>query len=116
MQAHIKTARVHGAISWLYLVIGLLACTFPYMLYQHNANGNLLEIVPALIFPGLFLLLFTVHRVIANGARQRKEWARIATIVIGIISLMGFPVGTMIGVYLLINSSWPAENELGSLA
>lgn len=36
------------------------------------------------------------------GLSQRKSWARILTIILAILSLPSFPVGTAIGVYALV--------------
>lgn len=109
MEAHIKTARAHTAISHFYAFVGLLACLFPYLVLTSNNNGPG-DVLLASIFPTLFLCFFVLHRIVARGARQQKDWARIATIAIGVLSLFGFPVGTIIGIYLLVNSSWNNAN------
>lgn len=106
MQAHIKTARAHAAISYFYIVVAALACAFPYLVLTNAEPARMGEVMMASIFPLIFFCLFVLHQLVARGARQHKNWARITTIVIGIISVFGFPVGTIIGIYLLVNSSW----------
>ena len=41
------------------------------------------------------------HLAIWWGAKQRKGWARVLSLISGILSLPGFPVGTIVGVYLI---------------
>ncbi len=106
MEAHIKTARAHAAISYFYVFVATLACAFPYLVLTSAEPARVGEVMLASIFPLIFFCLFILHQLVARGARQHKDWARIATIVIGIISVFGFPVGTIIGIYLLVNSSW----------
>ncbi len=109
MEAHIKTARAHSAISYFYGFVGLLACVFPYLVMTSQGNGPG-DVLLASVFPALFFGMSFLHLAVARGAKQQKNWARLATIVIGVLSLFGFPVGTIIGIYLLVNSSWPNTN------
>jgi hypothetical protein len=49
-----------------------------------------------------FFIILSVPTIIAGiGLLKRREWARILTIIIGILHLFGFPIGTAIGVYTL---------------
>ena len=49
---------------------------------------------------GIFLLIVSIPGVIAGiGLFNRKEWARILTLVLSVFDLIRFPVGTAIGVY-----------------
>lgn len=41
----------------------------------------------------------------------RKPWARVLTIVVGILSLVNFPIGTAIGLYTLWVLTQPAATE-----
>lgn len=103
---HMKTARAHAALSWFYGAVGLLFCLFPYFVLTASRRASMQDVLIASITPLLFLSLCVLHRVIASAARARKPWARVATLVIGCLALFAFPVGTLIGVYLLVNSSW----------
>ena len=47
--------------------------------------------------------LLSIPSIIAGcGLSKRKAWARILTIIIAILSLPQFPIGTAIGVYALV--------------
>ena len=105
MERNIKVFRAHRALSWLYLLImGLFgAIVFP----QPKVLKD-----PAFLMPIFILVaLFLVHYLTARGAREAKPWARVSSIVISLLLLIGFPIGTIIGVYLLVNTwqPWPSN-------
>ena len=63
---------------------------------------------PAFILPVLlFGVVIAAHLATAKGAREAKPWARTASIIISVFMLLGFPIGTLIGVYLLANTWKP---------
>jgi len=45
------------------------------------------------------------------GLLTRKPWARVLAIVVGILSLLNFPVGTAIGIYTLWVLTQPVATE-----
>jgi hypothetical protein len=45
------------------------------------------------------------------GLLTRKPWARVLAIVVGILGLLNFPVGTAIGIYTLWVLMQPAASE-----
>src|SRR5512132_3591542 len=45
------------------------------------------------------------------GLLTRKSWARILAIVVGILSLLNFPIGTAIGIYTLWVLTQPVASE-----
>lgn len=74
----------------------------------------------AIGFVGLGVLpLGLVHFAAARGARRGTTWGRVLSTVIGIILLVGFPLGTVAGVYLLYQlSKWKSgvQNETDASA
>ena len=51
---------------------------------------------------GIFLGLFgLVHLALAWGLFERRSWARILGLVLGILALLRFPFGTALGIYTL---------------
>ena len=59
-------------------------------------------LMAALGLPGLFA---------GYGLLTRKSWARILAIVVGILSLLNFPIGTAIGIYTLWVLTQPVATE-----
>ena len=50
-----------------------------------------------------FVALIGIIEFLAGSAlRKHRPWARIAIIVLSIINLLGFPIGTIVGIYSLV--------------
>ncbi len=101
MENNIKVARAHRAISWFYAVLGIALTAAILIPAEHPLDALAGLAVMLAIFGGLFSL----HHFTAKGAREKKQWARAVSSIIGVIMLPGFPVGTMIGIYLLVNAN-----------
>src|SRR5688500_248008 len=106
MEKNIKLARAHRALSWFY---GLFAIILLIIFLIPGKESPLLAIIFVLAF---FCGLFALHHFTAKGARERKSWARNTSRCIAVLMLFGFPVGTIIGLYLLSNSwnVWESTN------
>lgn len=62
-------------------------------------NGKMVLSIIGNVIAG-FLVFISIPGLIAGiGLYRRKEWARILTIVISVIVLFNFPLGTAIGIY-----------------
>jgi hypothetical protein len=81
-------------------------------LFGQQSQDNLLAVlILSLIFWGVFML----HRVVARGALEGMPWSRTASRVIAVLMLFGVPIGTFIGLYLLLNTRkarWQPSNQL----
>jgi len=61
---------------------------------------------------GLLLVVLGIPGLVAGaGLLARKSWARILAIVVGILALVNFPIGTAIGVYTLFVLMQDAATE-----
>lgn len=67
-------------------------------------SGKALGAIFGLLFA---LLLFFTSR----GLMHQKQWARITTIILGGLMLLGFPIGTVIGIILIygMTKGWQVE-------
>ena len=112
MEQHIKI------ISVLFIILGILgivaavafmllgATTVASILAQDNSNearvgaawaGGCITVIAAIFG------IMAIPSIIAGwGLSKRKSWARILVIILAILSLPNFPVGTAIGVYALV--------------
>lgn len=97
MKNHLKAARTHCGLSWLYAACFLL---FLVMLITDTADNRGIFAVAV----GFFAALFLVHYALYRGARTARNWARYGSIAIAVLMLPGIPIGTLIGTYLLINA------------
>jgi|SRR5690348_15270849 len=111
MERNIKVFRVHRALYWFYL---LLLFIIAALVVTHLDQLDWALVVPLV----LLAVLFLVHFVTARGAKACTRWGRICSMVIGIILLVGFPIGTIIGVYLLANTwrPWGQPTASGATA
>ncbi|MFZ6640098.1 hypothetical protein ACO0LL_10185 [Undibacterium sp. TC4M20W] len=94
------SARVHRWLSYLYgaiLVFALLYFVFG------SSVIKVADVLPSVLF---FCVLVAIHFFTSVGAQKKEPWARGASIVLGILMLFGFPIGTILGIVLLSNSNW----------
>lgn len=98
-EGYFKTARAHlvlGCLS-LFVVLALLVSVVLPGSRNEPDLGMLMWILFAMV-----TLVCAGHFLVWWGAKQRKGWARILSIIYGVISLPGFPVSTVIGIYLIV--------------
>jgi hypothetical protein len=97
-------------LGWLYIVLGvlgILVAGFIILILVGSGliSGDRTAISVLLIvaaFIGGFLALVSLPGVIAGaGLLSYRPWARILALVLGILNLPGFPLGTILGVYTL---------------
>lgn len=105
METHIKV------LGWLYIIFGIIglfsaACIGVLMIGGGLISGDEIAIRATTIISiivGLFLLLISAPGIIAGwGLLQYRSWARVLTIILGILNLPGVPIGTILGIYTLI--------------
>ena len=104
MDTHVKV------LGWLYIISGLIGLAITafvviILLGSGIISGdrtaiNVLTIISIVV--GGFLVIVSLPGVVAGaGLLAHQQWARILGIVLGILNLPGFPVGTVIGIYAL---------------
>jgi hypothetical protein len=89
------TSGIHSVLGWIYGALGgLVVVIFIGTLSRSRPGAEgllvLLALVPAAMHLGL-----------AWGARRRMAWARVGSSLVGVLMLFGFPIGTVIGYFLL---------------
>lgn len=99
MDNHLKAWRAHRALSWIYLLLVLAAA---YLAFR---SDGLVRMDAALLSGGLFVVLAIFHAWAGRASLARQPWARIASILSGVVLLLVFPIGTLFGAYLLA-ASW----------
>ncbi len=100
MNTHIKVVGwlwiVNGLVSVLMLTIGLVVINWPEVI--PDPQISILATFGALCF---FLPGMIADFVAGSYLLQYRAWARILTIILGIINLLFFPIGTALGLYTL---------------
>ena len=113
MDTHIKV------IAWLYIVLGavmlLSACIAVFAIFGGGLISgdrtamNVTGLVAAIV--GILLVSLSVPGIIAGfGLLRYQGWARILALVLGVLNLPGFPVGTILGIYTI----WALLDEEGA--
>jgi hypothetical protein len=107
-------------LGWLYVVghaifLAIGAFVFVLLIGLAPITGEpepmwILSLVGTTV--GLLMAALGLPGLLAGyGLLTRKPWARVLAIVVGILSLVNFPVGTAIGLYTLWVLTQPAATE-----
>ena len=108
MDTHLKVVGalnvVLGAFGLLVAVALMLIFGGATWLVGATGDPDAAVAIPILGLTGAalsaFLLVLSLPGVVIGiGLLQRRSWARIAGIVISLLNLFNFPLGTMLGVY-----------------
>ncbi len=102
MEGHVK------AVASLQIGLSILGFLFAVVIYAVlNLVGDFVdereaEIVLTIVanVAAIFLFIVSIPGFIAGlGLFKMKEWARILTLIISVLNLFSFPIGTAVGVY-----------------
>lgn len=115
MEKHINiVAALRIACSVLGLIIGVVGFIVLRVIGDvsgdHDAKFVLTLIANIAL---IFFIILSIPGIIAGlGLLKRKEWARILTLILSVLDLLNFPIGTAVGVY----SIWALSNNEVSAA
>lgn len=110
MEQHIRI------ISILYIVLGVIGLLAGVAVIVVGAGAGLMSGDPDAAIAGgtcgtiigLTIVVLSVPSIIAGvGLKNYREWARILTIILSVLNLLNFPIGTAIGAYAL----WALLND-----
>jgi O-antigen/teichoic acid export membrane protein len=102
MERHINVvAALQIGLAIFGLFIAGLIFTFFHLLgdfVDDNEAQLVLGIVANVIM--VVSVIFSLPGILAGyGLFKRKEWARVLTLILSVINLMSFPLGTAVGIY-----------------
>ena len=108
MQQHITVVgalRIGSAIMGIMIAgIVLLFLIGPGIIAQCvDGDGEALVILTAIAMPlAFFFMLLSVLNLIGGiGVLRRKNWARYLVMVLSVLDLFNFPIGTALGIYCI---------------
>jgi phage shock protein PspC (stress-responsive transcriptional regulator) len=102
MEKHINVvAALQIGLSIFNLVIAFLIFTVLKLVggFVDDHNGSTVLSMIADIIAIVFIIISFPGIMAGLGLYKRKEWARILTLILSVISVFSFPFGTAIGVY-----------------
>ncbi len=97
-------------LGWLYIALNVFTLFIGVMVFFILIGAGLLsadgEAMSVLAIVGTFVLgilvVVSIPGIITGwGLLKRKSWARVLALVIGFLSLMNIPLGTMLGAYTI---------------
>ncbi len=96
-----KVGRLFRLLGWLSLISGIC---FVFLIFTQE------EVKPEEMI-GLVVLSFTLpilYLPLGKAIKEHKRWGRIVGNIVGVLALFAIPIGTLIGIYILIllNNSW----------
>ena len=101
MKTHLKVVGwlwiANGLLSILMAIIGLTVINWPGVI--PSAWDSILASIGALCF---FLPGVIAYALAGYGLLKYKSWARILAIILAILNLILFPIGTALGIYTLV--------------
>ncbi len=98
------TANIHRALAWMYGVLGAFFTAFAVLADQAHV---------ALIIGLIFAAVVGLHVALCVGASNRSDIAKTGSIIVGVLMLAGFPIGTVTGGFLIYYASkdWPPKRD-----
>jgi hypothetical protein len=111
MPGKIKMAKVviqiMGWLSVLLAVAFLLISIFGSVIIGVSAEespviGSLIVGITGFIMTVITVAVGVLYLVTAKGIVNQKNWAKVVGIVLGILALPAFPIGTTLGVLILV--------------
>lgn len=96
-----KAGRLVRVLAWISLVALLgIGVALLVPMIQGNHNG-LVTLMPLVIFLAFLGAMTWFQFFLGTALKEHKDWARIVGIVYGVLNLPAFPIGTIIGGFLL---------------
>lgn len=102
MERHINVvAALQIGYSILGLIIGILLFTLFHLIgdFVDEYKTEFVLSVVANVMISMFAILSIPGIIAGMGLFKRKEWARILTLILSVLHLLSFPIGTVVGVY-----------------
>lgn len=102
MEKHINiVAALQIGFSILGLIIGGVIFTVFVLLgsFIEEADAQLVFGILAKVVIVVIVILSIPGIIAGIGLMKRKEWARILTLILSVLDLINFPIGTAVGVY-----------------
>ncbi|NQU55277.1 MAG: hypothetical protein HQ522_22390 [Bacteroidetes bacterium] len=102
MERHINVvAALQIGYSILGLVIGIILFTVLHFVgdFVDEHEAEMVLSIVANIMIVMFVVLSIPGIIAGMGLFKRKEWARILTLILSVLHLLSFPIGTAVGIY-----------------
>ena len=102
MKQHLNVAAaLNIGLGVVGLVLAIIAFVFLAGIGLISGDPDAMPVLTIIAFvAGGFLFIFSVPDIIGGiGLAKRKSWSRILVLILSVLKLVNFPVGTAVGVY-----------------
>lgn len=102
MEKHIQiVAALRIGFSILGLLIGILVYSLFFFLgdFIDDADAQMVFTIIAKVVMVVIIILSIPGIIAGIGLLKKKEWARILTLILSVLDLINFPIGTAVGGY-----------------
>ena len=99
-----NTENIHRVIAWIY--VGILAIFVIIAAFAGTHGAEVLAV------GSVFGVIAGLHAALAAGARRRSGIAKLGSFIVGLLMLLAFPIGTIVGGILIYNAvqDWPPKH------
>ncbi|MBN1464322.1 hypothetical protein JXA02_01080 [candidate division KSB1 bacterium] len=110
MESHIK---IIGLINIIFGALGLLAAAIVFIavagggILSRDPEAITITFIVAMAISGILSILAIPELIAGWGLLKLKSWSRLLGIILAILDLLKFPLGTAFGIYAL----WVLMNE-----
>ncbi len=104
MEKHIHVVGILYIVLSIFCFLGAFAVYFIFRIignFSDDQDANMVLTMIANILAVLFVVLSVPGLIGGIGLIKRKNWARILILILSILNLFNFPVGTALGVYAI---------------
>jgi hypothetical protein len=102
MKKYERAGRLFRLLGWLSLIFGAIAIAIPLLTsLSEISQAPIGSLIPLLSLVVVVVGMSIFQLKVGAAIKEHKDWGRTAGIILGIIQLIGFPIGTIIGAYIL---------------
>lgn len=100
-----KHVNVVAALQIGFSILGVIIAAIIFAILQYvgdfvdDQEAEVVLSIVANVFIVIFIMLSLPGIIAGIGLFKKKEWARILTLIISVLDLINFPIGTAVGVY-----------------
>ncbi|WDP88704.1 MAG: hypothetical protein HUN04_02705 [Desulfobacter sp.] len=99
METYVKAGRIIRLFGWLQ-VLGFIGMTIAIIIPLFAGDNSLPDPVALVPMFSMALIPFLFFK-IGSAIKEHKDWGRIVGIILAVVMLFGFPIGTIVGAYIL---------------
>ena len=111
MPSSLNVAKIIMQIyGWVLTIIGILGCLVGLFMgillliqgTEDSLYGAIVMILSSLIGGGIVIILGILILKAAKAVQERKLWGKIAGVVLAVMTISAFPIGTLASIFIFI--------------